>query len=61
MYDIEYRKIQEAIANLLQVKDEIAQGAYGLFEAYKNAGFTEEQALKLVISHLFPKQNQGES
>ena len=61
MYDIEYRKIQEAIANLLQVKDEIAQGAYGLFEAYKNAGFTEEQALKLVISYLFPKQNQGES
>jgi hypothetical protein len=56
MYDIEYRKIQEAIANLLNVKDEIAKGAYGLFKAYTEAGFTEEQAIKLVISCLFPNQ-----
>lgn len=53
MRNFEYRKIQETLANLVMVKDEIAKGAYELFEAYKKAGFTEEQALKIIIGEFF--------
>ena len=56
MYDTEFRKIQEAIANLLLVKDEIAKGAYELFKAYENAGFDKQQALQLVFACLFGKE-----
>ena len=53
MNDIEFRKIQEAMANLLKTKNEIAEGTYSMFQAYKKAGFKEKQALKLIIAMLF--------
>jgi hypothetical protein len=56
MHDTEFRKIQEAIANLVLVKEEIAKGAYELFKAYEKAGFDKTQALHLVIVGLFGKE-----
>lgn len=44
---IEFRKIQEGIANFLKYSDEIAKMSKAFFNSYKKQGFTDEQALKL--------------
>ena len=48
MDDVEFRKMQEAVANLLAVKDEMAKGFFEMYVAYQKAGFTKEEALDLV-------------
>jgi len=53
MHEVDFRKLQEACADLLRIKDEIAKAAYKLFKAFIKAGFTEKQVLILVIKSLF--------
>lgn len=46
--EIEFRKMQEAIANLLRVKDEYAKGLFAIYEAYQEAGFTKKESMELL-------------
>lgn len=50
--EIEFRKMQEAIANLLRVKDEYARGLFALYRSYQEAGFTQLEALELLKAML---------
>ena len=48
MNDIELRKFQEAMANFLLVKDELAKSLYELYTAFLKAGFTKSEAMELI-------------
>ena len=48
MNDIELRKFQEAMANFLLMKDELAKSMFELYRAYQKAGFTKGEALELI-------------
>lgn len=48
MTEVELRKFQEAVANLLLIKEEFAKSLFELYKAYQKAGFTKNEALELV-------------
>lgn len=52
MNDVEFRRMQEAVANIIKIKDEYAKDLFELYEAYKKAGFTKEEAMQLLISFI---------
>jgi len=51
MTPIELRKLQEAVANLSLVKDELAKGMFELYASFKKAGFSQLEALELTKSY----------
>lgn len=55
MNDIEFRKMQEAVANIIKIKDEYAKGLFELYEAYQKAGFKKEEAMQLLLSLIKPQ------
>jgi hypothetical protein len=46
--EIEFRKMQEAVANLIRVKDEYARGLFAIYSAYQEAGFTKKESMELL-------------
>ena len=48
MTSIEFRKLQESVANILVVKDEIAKATYGIYQALIKEGFTKKEAMELT-------------
>jgi len=54
MTDVQFRQMQEAVANLLKVKDEMAKGLYEMYKAYQEAGFKKKEAMELLKTILKP-------
>ena len=60
MNDVEFRKMQEAVANMLKCKDEYAKGVFGIYKAFVVAGFTRREAMDLVKATLLGRSNEEE-
>jgi len=54
MTDVQFRIMQEAVANLLKVKDEMAKGLFEMYKAYQKAGFKKKEAMELLKTILKP-------
>ena len=48
MKAVDFRKLQEAVANMVIIKDEIAKATYALYTAHIEAGFTKKEAMELT-------------
>lgn len=48
MTAVEFRKLQEAVANIDLIKDEIAKASYSLYKAFIKEGFTKKEAMELT-------------
>lgn len=44
----EFRKTQEAVANIGIIKDEIAKASYSIYKAFIKQGFTKKEAMELT-------------
>ncbi len=59
MNDINFRKMQEAVAEMLKVAPEYAKGMFGLYTEYLKVGFTTEQSMQLICT--FTAQLRGKN
>lgn len=48
MTSIEFRRLQEGVANLLIAKNEIAKATYAIYQSHIEAGFTKKEAMELT-------------
>ena len=42
------RKLQEAVADICIIKEEIAKVSYEMYQAYLKVGFTKKESIELV-------------
>jgi len=48
MKAVDFRKLQEGVADMIIAKDEIAKATYGLYAAHIKAGFTKKEAMEIT-------------
>ncbi|MFX0084242.1 MAG: hypothetical protein ACFFAU_01110 [Candidatus Hodarchaeota archaeon] len=55
MTEVEFRRFQEAMANMVRMKDEVAESLFELYKAYQKAGFTKNESMTLIKALMIGK------